>query len=170
MQVMAIRRMSVIAVLLITCLVASAQKQDKSPGQLAWDDLRWLATALEAYSTDNESLYGPPDGPQDGVIRDLDQQLNWYYDNTAPAKPRPAIDPWGHPYRFAISKSRKAYALYSSGPDGRLDARAAEMIDRLKRDAVTADDLAKPQVSASVVVISGTIAFAPEDVLKQLRD
>ncbi|HYM62951.1 MAG TPA: type II secretion system protein GspG [Thermoanaerobaculia bacterium] len=146
-----------------------AARAERSAPQRAWDDLRWLMTALEAYATDNDSHYAPAGVPRDGVLSKLDQQLEWYYANTFPRRPSPPhVDPWGRQYHFVISETRKLYALYSLGPDGKLDGAAEAFLERLKKDQVTGEELQKPQTSRNVVV-SGGLLFAPPEVLRTLR-
>ena len=141
----------------------------KTEPQRAWDDLRWLMTALEAYATDNDLFYAPAGAAHEGKMSDLDQQLEPYYANTFPKKSAaPRIDPWGHAYRFVISDTRKAYALYSLGAKGKLDDASASFLKRLKNDQVTQEELEKGSPSNNIVVSSGLI-FAPEEVLRTIK-
>lgn len=147
-----------------------ANPAQRSAPERAWDDLRWLATALEAYSSDNDSLYSTGQGPRDGVVADLDQQLEWYYSNTFPSKPAPPhVDPWGRPYHFVISGTRKLYALYSLGPDGKLDNLAEQFVRKLTKDQLSDVELKDQQASGNVIVSSGTLLFAPPEVLRTLK-
>lgn len=171
--------MSVI-VLAVICATATAQVLNAKPASnapstrsaplRAWDDLRWLMTALEAYGTDNDSLYGPADGVREGVVSDLDRQLEWYYANTFPRRQSPPhLDPWERPYHFVISSSRKSYALYSLGVGGQLDDDAKAVLDSVKNDRVGENELGKRRTSPNVIVISGKLLFAPEDVLATMK-
>jgi hypothetical protein len=142
----------------------------RTPPERAWDDLRWLMTALEAYSTDNDFHFAPADGPRQGLVSDLNKQLEWYYANTYPKRSAPpSVDPWGREYRFVISDARTLYALYSVGPDGKLNAAEAQFLERLKKDDVKDDELKEPHTSRNVIVTSGGVTFAPPEVLRGLR-
>jgi type II secretory pathway pseudopilin PulG len=142
----------------------------KSEAERAWDDLRWLMTALEAYSTDNDFCFQPVGGPRDGIVSDLSKQLEWYYANTYPHKTSPPIvDPWGREYRYVISNTRKLYALYSLGPKGKLDAIAKRFLQRLRNDDVTEDELRERRTSRNIIVGAGMFMFAPDEVLRTLK-
>jgi hypothetical protein len=148
---------------------AAQPATEKSAPERAWDDLRWLTTALEAYSTDNDSLYAPTGFAREGGVSDLEKQLEWYYANTFPRKSAPPlVDPWGHEYRFVLSDSGRSYALYSLGADGKLDAAAETFLKRLKRDQVTAEELQKSLPSSNVVV-SGALILAPAELLRSVQ-
>jgi len=160
-------RVFVAVVLVVAVSVFGEDSAQKSPNQRAWDDVRWLATALEAYGTDNDFLYGRADVLREGNVSDLDGQLQWYYANTYPKKPAPPhVDPWGRPYRFVISESRKLYALYSLGPAGKLDAKARAFLEKLKVDQIKEDDLKKPRTSQNIVYAAGLLRFAPPEILQ----
>ncbi|HEX7678890.1 MAG TPA: type II secretion system protein GspG [Thermoanaerobaculia bacterium] len=142
----------------------------RTPPERAWDDLRWLMTALEAYSTDNDSHFAPAGGRREGQVSDLDKQLEWYYANTYPKRSAPpSVDPWGRAYRFVISDARTHYALYSLGADGKLNAAEAQFLERLKKDDVKDDELKEPHTSRNVIVTSGGVTFAPPEVLRGLQ-
>lgn len=139
---------------------------EKTAPEIVWDDLRWLMTALEAYASDNDWLYAPADGRRDGAVSDLDPLLEWYYENTFPERSTPPrVDPWGRPYRFVISTARKQYAIYSLGPGGKLGVAEDVFLTRVRRDQVTEDQLTKPNASHNLVVVSGSLVFAPAEVL-----
>jgi hypothetical protein len=149
---------------------ATPAQAEKSPPERAWDDLRWLMTALEAYAVDNDSLYAPIGGPRDGVVSDLDQQLEWYYQHTYPKRSSPPhVDPWGRPYLFVISGAGKHYALYSLGPKGKLDAAEEAFLERVRKDQLDGVSSDTPESSQGVIVGSGMLRFAPAEVLKLLR-
>ncbi len=132
-----------------------------------WSDLRSLTLYFEGYSTDHDA-YAGPDWPREGAITDLDQRLGPAYEGSYPRATPPRIDPWGHPYRFVISNSRKQYALYSLGPSGKADPAATRFLERLRRDQIGDADLTRERGSANIVVASGMLVFAPADVLQVL--
>jgi type II secretory pathway pseudopilin PulG len=156
-----------IAALVVSLGTSAASADDKS--QRAWDDLRWLMTTLEAFSTDNDGLYAPLDAPREGALADLDRVLAPYYAGTYPKKPTPYADPWGHPYRFVISDSRRLYALYSLGPAGKLEPPADAFLKRLRNDRIDEAELTKERISQNVVVASGMLVFALREVLQNLQ-
>jgi hypothetical protein len=142
---------------------------EKSASERAWDDLRWLMTSFEAYASDNEWFYAPADGRRKGDLSELDKLLEEYYANTYPNRAAPPrIDPWGHPYRFVISDTRKQYAFYSLGPDAKLGDAEEAFLENLKRDALSEAGLKQRHVSRNVIVGSGTFFFAPPEVLRML--
>ena len=142
---------------------------EKSASEHAWDDLRWLMTSFEAYASDNEWFYAPADGRRTGDVSELDKLLAWYYANTYPKRGAPPrVDPWGHPYRFVISDTRKQYAFYSLGSDAKLGEAEEAFLKNLKGDRLSEADLKQRHVSRSVIVGSGTFFFAPSEVLRML--
>jgi hypothetical protein len=148
---------------------ATQPAAERSAPERAWDDLRWLMTALEAYATDNDSLYEPAGSAREGGVSALDQQLEEYYANTFPRRVAPPrLDPWGREYRFVISETRRSYAIYSLGTYGKLDAAAGSFLERLKKDQVTDQELQKSLPSNNIVV-SGTLIFAPAEVLRRMQ-
>lgn len=143
---------------------------EKSASERAWDELRWLMTALEAYAIDNDSAYAPVRGPREGTVADLDQQLEWYYKNTYPKRSGPPhVDPWGRTYCFVFSKTGKHYALYSLGESGKLGAAEEAFLKRVKEGQFAEDAQQAPESSRNVVVVSGALRFAPAEVLRLVR-
>lgn len=143
---------------------------EKSKPERAWDDLRWLMTALEAYAIDNDSTYAQAAGPREGSVADLERQLEWYYGNTYPRRNgTPHVDPWGRPYRFVFSRSGRHYALYSLGGGGKLGVGEEEFLKGVRGGQIAEGAGEGPQVSHSVVVAMGSLRFAPTEALKLLR-
>ncbi len=140
---------------------------ERSKPERAWDDLRWLMTALEAYAIDNDSAYAEAAGPREGAVADLERQLEWYYGNTYPKRSGPPyVDPWGRPYRFLFSRSGRQYALYSLGEGGTLGVGEEEYLKRVRGGQVAEGAGEGPQVSRSVVVAMGALRFAPAEAVK----
>jgi hypothetical protein len=131
----------------------------------AMKDLRSLTTAFEAYSIDNDGNYAPPDGQREGVVADLGHALEGIYPPVESNHP----DPWGHPYRFVVSDSRHAYAMYSLGPDGKLEASVEAFLGRLRKDKVSENELIEQHASSNIVFASGMLVFAPRRVFSEMR-
>ncbi len=130
----------------------------------AMHDLRTVLTALEAYSIDNDGLYAAPGARLEGTTADLDALLAPTYIANVPH-----VDPWGHPYRFLVSGSRRGYALYCLGPSGQLDSAARTFLDRLRTDTVSEGALTVQQPSQNLVFASGMLVFAPPAVLQSIK-
>jgi len=157
---------------LITTLIGfalfMAAAESQAPVERTMADIRFLTTAIEAYSTDYDGMYAQPDWPHEGNVADLDKQLGGYYQGTYPKRPTPHLDPWGHPYRFVISDSRAQYAIYSLGTSGKADSAATEFLSRLRHDRISDADLTRQRASANIVVASAMLVFAPGDVLREM--
>jgi hypothetical protein len=169
---MSYRALVAAAVVVLTMSPTFAQeKKPLSREQLAWDDVRYLMTALEAYSTDHDDVYAPADGPREGNVAELDEQLKWYYANTYPKKAAPPhSDPWGRPYRFVISRSGKDYALYTLGAAGKLEPAPAALLERVRNDELTDADRKNLATSKNLVAAAGHLAFAPPEVADTLAE
>jgi len=89
--------------------LAEEVKQDYEkarPWRGTMKNIRVIATALEAYATDNEGNY--PTGNIDAIKKVL---VPTYL------KEFPEHDMWGKPYAYAVSDDRKHYRVVSSGAD-----------------------------------------------------
>jgi hypothetical protein len=84
-----------------------AEKPEISGWKRAMADLRTIATASEAYATD-ENHY-----PQAATMRDLDAIIAPTYIRTTPLK-----DPWGNEYAYIVSSDLQHYRIASAGSDG----------------------------------------------------
>jgi hypothetical protein len=150
--------------------VATPAQAEKSAPERAWDDLRWIMTALEAYAIDNDEMYAPVGAPREGAVADLDQRLDWHYKNTYPKRSSPPrLDPWGRPYRFVFSRSGKRYALYSAGANGKLDRAEKAFVMQFKKSEPKPNDQEAPKSSGSVIVAAGSLRFAPAEILEVLK-
>jgi len=76
------------------------------PWQNTMKDIRSIATAVEAYATDNDGKY--PTGDIDAIKKVLSPT---YIQNF------PEKDMWGRPYAYIASEDRKHYRVASSGAD-----------------------------------------------------
>jgi len=155
------RRLTLILLLLVcpTSLLADGELDR------AMRDLRELTTAFEGYSTDHDGNYTPPDGRREGIVADLRAAFEGIYPPVESDHP----DPWGHPYRFIVSESGRAYAMYSLGPNGKLEAAVEMFLGRLRKGAVSENDLVEQHASNNVVFVSGMLVFAPPSVFSEMR-
>ena len=128
-------------------------------------DLRSLTTALEAYGMDHDGNYAPLDGRHAGIVAELDHELEGIYPHVETNHP----DPWGHPYRFIVSDSRHAYAMYSLGPNGKLEPPVEAFLARLRKDTVSENELIEQHASSNIVFASGMLVFAPWRVFSEMR-
>lgn len=83
-----------------------AEHEKKRPWRRTMSDIRKVATALEAYATDNDELYPT------GDYASLKELLSPEYLETLPEK-----DIWGHPYAYIVSTDRRHYRIVSAGAD-----------------------------------------------------
>jgi hypothetical protein len=150
-----------LTVLLLTSTVAAAATDNL---ERAMKDLRSLTTSFEAYSMDNDGFYMPLHGPRDGVVADLDAMLAEMFPRVETSHP----DPWGHPYRFLVSDSRRAYAMVSLGPNGKLERAVEVFLARLRKDAISEQDLTQQHPSSNIVFASGMLLFAPAQVFAEM--
>lgn len=151
-------------VLLCLAFTATLHAADSDAVERAMADLRQLTTALEAYSTDYDGLYTEPDGLRDGTASDLNHVLAPIYIKTVPQ-----TDPWGKPYRFTISNSRKLYAMYSLGPAQRLEPDVEAFLKKLRADQISETDLQQERPSQNLVFASGMLVFAVPSVYAQMH-
>jgi len=75
-------------------------------------DMRSLATASEAYATDNNKY------PDAKTIAELGKLIVPIYIRVAPQK-----DGWGTPFRYAVSADLQTYRFVSAGPDKKFDTK-----------------------------------------------
>jgi hypothetical protein len=86
--------------------------EKKRPWRRTTADMRSLATAVEAYSTDqSDETY-----PVATDLAGLKTALKDVYMKNFPEK-----DMWGHPYEYVVSPDRKHYRIVSAGADGIFD-------------------------------------------------
>jgi hypothetical protein len=85
----------------------SEEQEKKHPWRRTMTELRWVATALEAYQTDQEGETYPA-----GDYESLKAILTPQYLKDFPEK-----DIWGHAYAYVVSEDRKHYRLVSAGAD-----------------------------------------------------
>jgi len=90
--------------------------EEHGPEQRTMNDIRSIATAIEAYTIDNDAYPCPHDGivPLEG----LRSMLEPIYIKTMPRE-----DGWGNPILFSCSP--QGYGLVSFGPDGNPDTNYA---------------------------------------------
>jgi hypothetical protein len=150
--------------LALPLLAAPAKEQPKDLVEAASADLRQLITALEAYSTDIDFLYAAVDAKREGTAADLEPTLVPIY-----LKSIPKIDPWGHPYRYVISDSRRSYVFYSAGPSGTLETNVKGWIERLRHDQLDESEFAQSQPSTNLVYANGAFRFLPAAAIGKMK-
>jgi hypothetical protein len=150
--------------LALPIFAAPAKEQAKDRVEAASADLRQLITALEAYSTDIDFLYAQADAKREGTAADLESTLVPIY-----LKSIPKVDPWGHPYRYVISDSRRSYVFYSAGPSGVLETNVKGWIERLRHDQLDESEFAQSQPSTNLVYANGAFRFLPATALGEIK-
>jgi len=89
---------------------AAEDQEHKHPWRRTMSDIRTIATAVEAYETDQkDETY-----PQAADFAVLKMELKKY---TASQK-FPEKDMWGHSYEYVVSTDRHHYRIVSAGADG----------------------------------------------------
>lgn len=85
------------------------EEELKKPWERTMADMRLIATAVEAYSTDNDDEKYPAATSLDALRKDLEPT----YVRTLPVK-----DVWGNAYSYSVSDDRLSYRIVSAGADG----------------------------------------------------
>ena len=136
------------------------EQERKHPWRRTMSDMRALATAIEAYQTDQqEETY-----PQAADLAGLKTQLK----GISTSQKFPERDIWGHAYEYVVSTDRHHYRIVSAGADGifEWDSRKIDVVsggnssmryrDHLEDDIIWQDDAfiqlpvqAKPKVKNS---------------------
>jgi hypothetical protein len=96
-------------------IMASVRKEQeqKRPWRRTTADMRALATAIEAYQTDQEDGTFPPATDLAGLKTNLD--------GITMSQELPEQDVWGHAYAYVVSPDRRHYRIVSAGADGIFD-------------------------------------------------
>ncbi|MBI2214161.1 MAG: DUF2059 domain-containing protein, partial [Acidobacteria bacterium] len=89
---------------------AAEEEHRRNPWRRALADIRSVATAVEAYATDEE-LY-----PQAVTMSSLELVISPTYIRDVPEE-----DPWGHDYVYLVSADQLHYRIISGGADGTVD-------------------------------------------------
>lgn len=85
------------------------EQELRKPWERTMRDIRTIATAVEAWATDNdEEKY-----PEASSMEALRKELEPTYIRTLPLK-----DVWGNGYSYAVSDDRLSYRIVSAGSDG----------------------------------------------------
>ena len=124
----------------------------------ACEDLRTLATAIEAYAIDN-NFY--PDSDRELLDNDrVTGLLGPKY-----LREPPQLDPWGNPYLYW--SNHREYLLLDTGRDGRTDKDYAAILMETQETKATVTsicDRADPAPGADVVFTGGRFCRLPPDV------
>jgi hypothetical protein len=120
------------------------EQEHKRPWRRTTADMRALATAVEAYQTDQEDETYPAATDLAGLKAALKE--------VTMSQKFPEKDMWGHPYEYVVSPDRLHYRIVSAGADGifEWDSRKIEIAkpganiairyrDRLEDDLIYAD-------------------------------
>lgn len=123
---------------------AMDEQEHNRPWRRTMSDMRALATAIEAYQTDQQDETYPAAADMAG----LKEQLK----GITMSQKFPEKDMWGHAYEYVVSPDRKHYRIVSAGADGifEWDSRkidvppagttpAVRYRDRLEDDIIYAD-------------------------------
>jgi hypothetical protein len=106
------------------------EQEHKRPWRRTTADMRALATAIEAYQTDQADGTYPAAADMAG----LKAQLKGIY----MSQKFPEKDMWGHPYEYVVSPDRHHYRIVSAGADGvfEWDSRKIEVLKERESPAV----------------------------------
>jgi hypothetical protein len=86
------------------------EQEQKRPWRRTMADMRSLATAVEAYATDQDDESYPP-------ATDL-ASLKAALDGITMSEKFPEKDMWGHAYEYVVAPDRHHYRIVSAGADG----------------------------------------------------
>lgn len=128
-------------------LAAKADVEKKRPWRPTMRDLRSVATAVEAYATDNNEY---PSGDYAG----LKEHLVPTYIESLPEK-----DIWGHAYAYVASPDRQHYRLVSAGSDTIFEwdsRRIAEL-----KEGAEAETRYRERLEDDVIFADGTFVQLP---------
>jgi hypothetical protein len=113
------------------------EQEKKHPWRRTKSDIESVATALVAYSTDNDDLF--PEGDYASLASVLEDYVDKF----------PQKDIWGNAYAYVVSPDRKHFRLVSAGADSIFDWDSRRISttdtkmryrDRLEDDFIYADD------------------------------
>ena len=118
------------------------EQEHKRPWRRTTADMRALATAIEAFQTDQDDQTFPAAADMAG----LKAQLK----DVTMSQKFPEKDMWGHAYEYVVSPDRHHYRIVSAGADGVFDwdsrkietvkeGQAVRYRDRLEDDFIYAD-------------------------------
>jgi len=114
------------------------ERHKRTPWEPTMSDIRTVATAVEAYATD-ENKY-----PDAATWSDLGKILSPTYVKTMPQK-----DAWGNEYAYVVSDDKSRYRIVSSGADGvfEWDSRRIAPLTKAQQDAAPDAPLPEPKYS-----------------------
>ena len=131
---------------------------DKHRQVRTFEDIRTLATAIEAYSINNN--FYPR---SDRALLDDDQLAGML--GSEYMRESPPVDPWGNPYLYW--SNHREYLLLGTGQDGRPDKDyAGRLVETQEAKATLASfcENADPAPGADVIYTSGRFCKLPPDV------
>jgi hypothetical protein len=131
-----------------------SEDRKKYPWKVVMADIRTIATASEAYATD-ENHY-----PKATTMEELRKLLEPIYVRTLPLK-----DAWGHDYVYRVSPDGQHYRIVSGGADGHIDFTNETIVDIPQNAPI------RPSKSPDedIVYQDGQFLQAPEEALKEMR-
>lgn len=135
-----------------------AEDEAKKPqDQRTMSDLRTVATAIEAYATD-ENHY-----PKVSSYGELKSIISPTYIRDVPEK-----DAWGTPYRYSVSADGAHYRLASAGSDRQFEAGSDTIafFDEKNRPPV----IASTRPEADIIYQDGGFVQAPEETAKRANE
>lgn len=140
------------------------ERHKRTPWEPTMADVRTVATAVEAYSTD-ENKY-----PDAATWSDLGKVLSPTYVKTMPQK-----DGWGNEYAYVVSDDKQRYRIVSSGADGvfEWDSRRIVPLTKAQQNAAPDAPLPEPKYSDrledDIIYADGAFVQLPK-VAKSLKD
>lgn len=123
----------------------------KFPEKRTCADIRTIATASEAYATD-ENHY-----PKATTMDELRKLVEPMYVRTLPLR-----DAWDHEFVYRVSPDGQHYRIVSGGADGRIDP-SSEMIVAI---AAHAPIRANQSLDEDIIYQDGRFVQAPESIVK----
>jgi len=140
------------------------ERHKRTPWEPTIADMRAVATAVEAYATD-ENKY-----PDAATWSDLGKVLSPTYIKTMPQK-----DGWGNEYAYVVSDDKARYRIVSSGADGvfEWDSRRIAPLTKAQQNAAPDAPVPEPKYSDrledDIIFADGVFAQMPK-VAKALKD
>jgi hypothetical protein len=126
----------------------------KFPEKRTCADIRTIATASEAYATDQNHY------PQATTMEELRKLLEPTYVRTLPLR-----DSWDHEFVYRVSADGQHYRIVSGGADGRIDPSSEMIVNIPAHTPIRANQ----SLDEDIIYQDGEFVQAPESIVRNIR-
>jgi hypothetical protein len=130
------------------------EEKTKFPEKRTWTDIRMIATACEAYATD-ENHY-----PKASTMEELRKIVEPTYIRTLPLR-----DAWDHQYVYRVSADGQHYRIVSGGADGRIDPSSEMIVDIPDHAPIRANS----SLDEDIIYQDGQLVQGPPSIVKDVQ-